>query len=57
VGGGCLSPWWRACTFSVQVEEAILASSPACDNWLRWTKEDSPSLSNAVGCVRAHLGG
>jgi hypothetical protein len=38
VGGGRLSPWWRACTLSVQVEEAIPASPPACDNWLRWTK-------------------
>jgi hypothetical protein len=57
VGCGHLSPWWRACTLSVQVEEALLASSAARDDWVRWTDEDSPSLSNAVGCVCAHLGG
>jgi hypothetical protein len=42
---------------SVQAEKAFPTYPSARDYQLRWDKEDTPSLSNAVGGVSAHYGG
>jgi hypothetical protein len=40
-----------------RAEEALPPSPPACDDRLRWAKEDTSLLSNAVGGVSAHSEG